>query len=284
MNETDTYILGRTDRETRRLILQHQVYGAITRRFFQAAGIGPGMKVLDLGSGAGDVALLAAELVGPSGRVVGVDMNTQILETARARVQAAGWTNVTFMSGDVREMALDSDFDAVVGRWVLMYVPEPAKLIRHLTTRLKPGGIVAFHENDFTYPPTTFPLTPLSDELLKWSVPPVDEGMRRWTSTSPFPGAEGQMGTKLYRVYVEAGLPGPQLIVEAPVGGGPDWPGYELFAETMRSLMPMLEKTGRVNAKAIDLDTLADRMRQAVTEKNGLHMMPLMFGAWSRTV
>src|SRR5262245_16623225 len=74
MNETDTYILGRTERETRRLILQHQVYGAITRRFFQAAGIGAGMKVLDLGSGAGDVAMLAADLVGPGGKVVGVDM------------------------------------------------------------------------------------------------------------------------------------------------------------------------------------------------------------------
>ena len=282
MNETDTYILGRSDRETRRLILQHQVYGPITRRFFQAAGIGTGMKVLDLGSGAGDVAMLVAEMVGPAGQVIGVDMNAEILETARARAQAAGWTNVTFQAGDVREIALDSDFDAVVGRWVLMYMPEPAQLLRQVATRLKPGGIVAFHENDFTYPPTTFPLTTLSEELLKWGVPPVDDAMRRWTSTAPFQGAESQMGTKLFRAYVQAGLPGPQLIVEAAAGGGPNWPGYELFAETMRSLLPMLEKTGRVNAKAVDLDTLAERMRKTVTENHGLQMMPLMFGAWSR--
>src|SRR5262245_45481192 len=102
MNEpSDTYVLGRTDAETRRLILQNQIYGPITRRFFQAAGIGLGMKVLDIGSGAGDVALLLAELVGPRGRVVGVEMNPAIVETARARVEAAGWGNVTFVVGDV---------------------------------------------------------------------------------------------------------------------------------------------------------------------------------------
>src|SRR5262245_62293905 len=105
---SDSYVLGRSESETQRLILQNQIYGPLTRRFFQAAGIGPGMKVLDLGSGAGDVALLVADLVGPAGRVVGVDMNAGILETARARVQAAGWTNVTFTAGDVREIALDS--------------------------------------------------------------------------------------------------------------------------------------------------------------------------------
>src|SRR5215216_3225626 len=91
--DPDSYALGRTERETRRLILQHQIYGPITRRFFMAAGIGAGMKVLDVGSGAGDVALLLADLVGPRGRVVGVEMNPEILDTARARVASVGWTN-----------------------------------------------------------------------------------------------------------------------------------------------------------------------------------------------
>ena len=91
MNPHDTYVLGRSDAETRRLIIQHQIYGPITRRFFQAAGIGTGMKVLDTGSGAGDVTLLLADLVGPRGRVVGVEMNASILDTARARVASAGW-------------------------------------------------------------------------------------------------------------------------------------------------------------------------------------------------
>ena len=92
----DSYPLGRSAAETRRLILQHQIYGPLTRQFLVAAGITRGMKVLDLGSGAGEVALLLADLVGPQGQVVGIDANPDILDTARERVNAAGWTNVEF--------------------------------------------------------------------------------------------------------------------------------------------------------------------------------------------
>src|SRR5262249_29403269 len=159
--------------ETRRLILQDQIHRPLTRRVFAAAGIGAGMRVLDVGSGAGDVALLAAELVGLQGRVIGVDTNPAILETARARAQSAGWTNVEFRAGDIRNMNFDGQqFDAIVGRWVLMYIVEPAALLRHLATYLKPGGIMAFHENDFSYPPTTFPPSDLSQQVQGWSVPP----------------------------------------------------------------------------------------------------------------
>ena len=114
----DSYALGRSDAETRRLILQHQLYGPFTRQFLTAAGITAAMKVLDVGSGAGDVALLLADLVGPQGQVIGVDVNAEILQLARSRVQAVGWTTVTFHPGDIMELDLDRDFDAVAGRWV----------------------------------------------------------------------------------------------------------------------------------------------------------------------
>src|SRR5262245_28190059 len=99
--EPDDYVLGRSAAETQRLILQHQIYGPLTRRFLHAAGVGAGMRVLDAGSGAGDVALLLADLVGPSGAVVGVEENPAIVETASARVDAAGWRNVSFVVGDL---------------------------------------------------------------------------------------------------------------------------------------------------------------------------------------
>ena len=89
-SDTPEYALGRSEAETQRLILQHQIYGPLTRQFLIGAGVGPGMTVLDLGSGAGDVALLLADLVGPQGRVVGIDTNAKILDVARARVRAAG--------------------------------------------------------------------------------------------------------------------------------------------------------------------------------------------------
>jgi len=271
MSSSDTYVLGRSESETRRLILQHQIYAPLTRRFFEAAGIGAGMKVLDVGSGAGDVALLAAELVGPSGQVVGIDMNPTILETARSRATSAGWTNVTFLTGDARELALDTDFDAVVGRWVLMHIPDPVATLHHLVTHLRIGGIAAFHENDFTYPPTVFPPTDLSRQIQRWSIPPHGT-----------PGRETRMGTQLLKTYLAAGLPEPQLIVEAVAGGGPDWPGYEYLAETLRSLMPALKGATGIDPAEIGIDTLAARLRDDVVGRQGIMMLPIMFGAWSR--
>src|SRR3954454_23790260 len=90
----DTYAMGRTTAEEVRLQRQAVLGEPATRRLFEAAGIGPGMKVLDLGSGAGDVAMLAARMVGPTGSVVGVDINPTIVQTARQRAQARGLPNV----------------------------------------------------------------------------------------------------------------------------------------------------------------------------------------------
>ena len=70
---TSPYALGSTDTEHERLIRQAVYLAPLTERLFQEAGIGPGQRVLDLGSGVGDVAMLAARLVGPSGEVVGVE-------------------------------------------------------------------------------------------------------------------------------------------------------------------------------------------------------------------
>jgi ubiquinone/menaquinone biosynthesis C-methylase UbiE len=75
---------------------------------------------------AGDLALPAAELVGPTGHVFGVDQNPGVLETATARAEASGLTNISFHAGDLNKNIPGNDFDAVVGRLVLLYVPDPA--------------------------------------------------------------------------------------------------------------------------------------------------------------
>ena len=123
-NETGTaYTMGRSAAETERLIEQSHLYERVTLRMLRNAGVDTGMKVLDIGSGAGDVAMAAAQLVGPGGSVVGVDLNPDILETARTRVREAGHHNIAFIAGDAREVELPDDFDALIGRLVLMYLP-----------------------------------------------------------------------------------------------------------------------------------------------------------------
>ena len=134
------YTMGRSDEETERLIEQSRLLRPITERFLRSAGLARGMRVLDIGSGAGDVALVAAELVGPEGEVVGVDMNPEILETARHRVRQSGHRNVKFLAGDVHTLDTGGDFDALIGRLVLMYLPDPVATLKQLVTRLRPRG------------------------------------------------------------------------------------------------------------------------------------------------
>lgn len=115
---TSTYVLGSTNAEHERLIRQAAILDPFTERFFRDAGIGPAQRVLDIGSGLGDVTMLAARLVGPSGAVMGVDRDASIIAKAKTRVAEAGLHNVTFVQSDIGEVESSEPFDAVVGRFI----------------------------------------------------------------------------------------------------------------------------------------------------------------------
>src|SRR6185436_5750570 len=109
------YVCGHSSRELSRLQLQGAFFEPITRRVFEAAGIARGMRVLDIGCGAGDVSLLAADLVGPEGLVVGIDRASAAIEVACARAESAARRNVEFRQHDVESLPDGAAFDAVVG-------------------------------------------------------------------------------------------------------------------------------------------------------------------------
>ena len=122
-----------TDRahEQQRLASQAELLDPLTERVFRAAGLGNGMRVLELGSGAGDVAMLAARLVGREGEVVGVERDPEAVASATARVAQAGLSNIRFIQGDAQTLdGIADGFDAAVGRLILMYLPDPAAALR----------------------------------------------------------------------------------------------------------------------------------------------------------
>ena len=120
------YALTQDSVEFDRLARQAAIAEPFTERVFQAAGIGVGMRLLDVGCGAGHVAMLAARLVGKTGEVVAVDREAPVLEHARANVASAGFENVMFVNDDFRTAGLPGGkFDAVVGRYVLQYQADP---------------------------------------------------------------------------------------------------------------------------------------------------------------
>jgi SAM-dependent methyltransferase len=191
-------------------------------------------------------------------------------------VRATGWRNVEFVQGDVRDRGqhdqLGSGFDAVVGRWILMYLPAPADFIQRCAARLRSGGIVTFIESDLRDGAQTFPAAPLHEELARWMTPDVH-----------LPGPQPAMGPLLFSTFLAAGLPTPELRLAAPIGGGPDWPGYAYLAESVRSLLPFMEQVGVVPPGSVEVDSLEQRLRAEVVDREGIQQLPSVIGAWSRT-
>lgn len=275
MTMTDTtmlYPIGENEMQTRRLITQAQLYDPLTRAFFRAAGIGEGMRVLELGSGVGDVTLLLAEMVGPSGRLLGIELNARAAQTARTRVQAVGWQNAEIVEGVIDSVDLDDEFDAVVGRFVLMWLPDPGAMLQRVLKFLRPGGVVAFQDNDFTFTVHSSPPLPLLDRMTTV--------LAEMQSQS---GPDFHMGLKMHRLYEEAGLAPPQLTLNAPVGTGPDWTGYQYLAETAEMVMPRMRELGMVvPAEVRDTSTLSERIRREAMENQAVIVLPAIVGAWSR--
>jgi ubiquinone/menaquinone biosynthesis C-methylase UbiE len=269
---SQSYALGHTPEAIQRLLVQGQLFHPFTRRLLEDAGLRAGMHVLDLGCGPGDVSLLAAELVGEGGYVLGVDTNANVLELAQARAQAAGLSHVAFHLSTINQLALTQQFDAIVGRLILMYLPEPAAVLGHLATHLRPGGVLAFQEHDIpSQADATLPASPLWQQAMSWV-----------TQAFPRASVESRMGMKLYNTFLEAGFPTPHLRYEAAIGAGPQWTGYEVLAGVVRDLLPLLQKFGIATPEEIRIETLATRLREEVVSAGGVARLPALVSAWTR--
>ncbi|HEY7487244.1 MAG TPA: class I SAM-dependent methyltransferase [Streptosporangiaceae bacterium] len=251
--------------EDERLVAQGSLFDPLTRRLFQHAGLAPGMRVLDLGSGAGNVARLAAEAVGPTGSVVGIEQDPAAVELALRRTSAA---NVEFRVGDAQTLeGVEDGFDVVVGRLFLMYLIDPVAALRRAAARVRPGGLICMHEPDLAYPCAS-PQTPLWRQTQGWFLDALEKA-----------GIEPRMGLSLFTAFRAAGLPTPRLLIETFAGGGPDSPGWG-WANVFAATVPLMERLGVATRAEVDPATLADRLLTETVSSDGCVFGPPMTGAW----
>ena len=263
------YVLGNTPAEHERLRRQGRLLAPITRHWLQAIGLTPGMRILDVGSGIGDMALLLASVGGPSVEIVGIDLDASALAIANRRAAQHGFHHqIKFHQSNFRLYEPERPFDAVIGRCVLVHQPDPVGALRCLTRHLRPAGIIAFQEPWFSQT-LCYPRITLLDDLMGWIA-----------STFKAAGLDPDLGARLPSIFAAAGLPGPQMCFENRLDCRANLEICELGADTVRSLLPTMERLGIANREVVQPDTLAQRLHAQATGMNTLLGVMPMVGAW----
>jgi ubiquinone/menaquinone biosynthesis C-methylase UbiE len=186
------------------------------RRTIQLASLLSGSRVLDVCCGAGASALPAAEAVGPTGNVIGVDLAKQLLASARAKAVQRGLSNVEFEIGDMLSLRFPvASFDAVVCVFGIFFVPDMAKAVSELWSRVRAGGKLAVT----TWGPNF--CEPANDAFwcsIKNVRPDLYKGFNPWDRINDPAGLRIVLG--------EGGVASPNIIAENrlhPISSAEDW-------------------------------------------------------------
>ncbi len=243
MASSDAYVLGTDPVELDRLGLQHRLWADTTHRLWLDAGIRAGSRVLDVGCGPGYAAADLAQLVGPSGRVVGVDESAAFVEVTGRRAAGLGLTNLSAHAGDVHDLAPAIDradrqagFDAAFARWVLCFVKDPARVVASAAGLLRPGGFLVLFDY-FNY--RNFALAP-REPVFDRVVEAVDAAIRAR-------GGDPDVMGRAPRLAADAGLTVRRLEVVTRVArpGEPMWDWPDSF---WKSFLPRLVESGHLDA------------------------------------
>jgi ubiquinone/menaquinone biosynthesis C-methylase UbiE len=241
----------------------------LTERLLVDAGIGPGMRVLDVGCGRGEVSLLLSQLVGESGAVVAIDRDAHWLGVARERAREAGAANASFVVADMSDLPKElSGLDAAVGRRVLMYQADPVGAVRGVASAVRPGGLVVFQEHDASMVPASVARLPLHAQVHAWI----------WRTVAR-EGANLHMGFDLWSVLGAAGLEVQQVraeaIVQTPEARHPT-------AGIVRAILPRITGAGVATEAEIDVETLDARLEAELRGSGATYVGDMVFGAWAR--
>jgi SAM-dependent methyltransferase len=263
------YELGHEPDELERLTIQGRALAAPTRALLEAAHLREGMRVLDLGSGVGDMSFVVADIVGDAGEVVGIERAPEAVAEATARAERLGRANVRFILGDIHDPVEDGAFDALVCRLVLMFVPDPSAVLRMQSAAVRAGGIVAPIEPDISSA-GTIPQTRQASQAVGWVTAAYEQS-----------GTEIALGPRLWQVLEQAGLTPTGMLTIQPYFGPADPMSHALLPGIVRTLLPVLERTGIASAADVDIDTLPGRLREDMEAAHATFAYPALTCAWA---
>jgi SAM-dependent methyltransferase len=261
----DRYVLRRGEAGAERLRLLSAVKAPSTLALLRRSGLRRGMRVLDVGSGIGEVTMAIARRVGPTGSATGIDLDPDFVERARAAAARRG-SRATFRVGDVRSLGDEPGYDLVFSRYLLSHLAEPAAALARLVAVLVPGGVLAVEDIDFTghvcYPPSAA----------------FERYVELYQAVVRANGGDPVLGPRLGTLLTEAGLAGVQVAIAQPAFT--DGPGKRLAAVTLAHIRDGVVAAGIASADQVDA-TVAE-LEDYAAEASTMLTLSRTFQAWGQ--
>lgn len=261
------YVLATGEEANYRLQIVNRVHGPDTENFLRRAGLAAGMRVADIGCGVGAVTTWIAEQAGPGGQVSAVDISPGQVEEARRAAAGAGLTNIDFHVASAAEPGLPTGaYDLVFCRFVLMHVPHPEAALYAMRDLLKPGGVLACEDGDFTAP------------FCEPPSPAFNRTFELYRAIGERRGLDFHVGPKLYGMFREAGFPRPEVALAQPavVRGDakrlPEW--------TLTEAEEAIVEAGLADAE--EIRQVAAEMAALAQDDSVLFGMTRMTQVWAR--
>jgi ubiquinone/menaquinone biosynthesis C-methylase UbiE len=260
------YVMGRTSGEYERLRRQSEAFEPITRSVLERIGLSTGMTCLDLGCGPGQVMRLMAEHVGPSGRVVGIDVDDRLGTEMLSILHGSGYDQCSFIAGNVQDLEKIETgyFDLVFARFLLLHLANPIQALRKMYSRVKQGGKIVVQ--DFYFP--TMDSYPTVEALAEFGT--VFFGVYNKE------GRETRMGLKLPAFFIEAGIGAPD---GTDVAGLLHTGGISMLAGVYRSVLPLALNHGITTQERSEW--FFEEIRK-LTGTNHYVLSPSLISAWKQ--
>jgi SAM-dependent methyltransferase len=233
-----------------------------TRALLARAGVGAGMRCIDLGCGGGEVTFELATLIAPDGAVVAVDMDE--VKLARDAAADRGITNVEFRALNVQAWDEPAAYDVVFSRFLLHHLSQPIAVLRRMWAAVRPGGVIIVEDADFD----------------GWGSHPANDGLafflRTYREVVGRGGGDHALGRKLYGYFLDAGIPDAHVSLITPLYRAGE--GKTLPLSTLEATTPAILAAGL--ASEAELNAARERLAACTADPRSVLFGPLIFQCW----
>ena len=237
-----------------------------TRALLARAGVGAGMRCVDVGCGGGEVTFELARLVAPGGIAIGVDMDEVKLALAREAAADRGITNVEFRALNVHAWHEPVAYDVVFTRFLLQHLTQPVEVLRRMWAAVRPGGVMVVEDADFD----------------GWGCHPANDGfaffLRTYREVVRRGGGDHAIGRKLYGYFLDAGIPDAHIDLVTPLYLTEE--GKMLPLSTLEATAEAIRTAGV--AAEDELNAALDSLTAFTADPRSLMFGPRIFQCWWR--